>query len=139
MKNKPVLVFSIILFIFISSVIAASPIDPLSRTDKLIRDSHKDTQEYCKETCEAKALEFGETYKEELNTFKAHINQIVWFDRVMTALGVFVVVLLANSFSQFLYRRNLRKYEILQAKLKGWREYEAQQRERRNKKDLGLP
>jgi hypothetical protein len=93
-------------------------IEPISRTDKLIQDAHEDTRAYCNEVFTAYGDNLTLTYQSERRSLLNQFNQIIWFDRVFTAIMIFCVVLLAGAINKLIYRINLRKYETLLDKYK---------------------
>jgi hypothetical protein len=92
---------------------AQTPVTPVSRTDKLIKEEHEATREWCKKEVEYMANGLEEKYQAEKNNLLKFFNQIMWFDRVFTAVGIFCIVIIGNSISNYFRRKHERSEKAL--------------------------
>ncbi len=107
---RKIIYLGIALLLCVSFVFA---VDPVSRTDTLIKDQHQQTRDWCQEQWDSKEQLLKETLNVEKTNFIKEAKVMLWLDRVMLYVGVFCAMFLAMTFRHILDRKTKTKEQTI--------------------------
>lgn len=118
MLNKVSIMLLLVLLVVILShtTIAQPPLEPIARTEAVIRDQHEQTREWCQAQWNEKSLYLEERILEQADNLEKQARQMFWLDRFLTFGLVFLAVFLALTLRTLLDHRKDKRYMDLKDK-----------------------
>ena len=110
MRNKLLL----ILVLLIPIVYAQQPVQPISRTDDLIREQHEQTRQWCKEQVDSKETLIKEELENTKEVLKKEAKEVFWWDRILSFGSLAVAVFFGASVRGLLDKRQLNKLRTIE-------------------------
>jgi len=114
--NGDKIVLGICIFLFFSVTVSAqiAPVDPISRTDKIIQAEHEKTRAWCQEQWQLTHQQLGEQILEEKDNYVEQQKQVLWIDRVASFVSLFFAMFFGITLKSLFDLQRRRKWETIQ-------------------------
>ena len=105
----------IILFILVLPIAfgQVQPVQPIARTEQLIKDEHKATRNWCQQQWDSKEQALRTEFDKEKEELREGIQSLMYWDRILSFGSLFIVLMLGFTFKSFLDLRRNRKAEFI--------------------------
>ncbi len=119
LTSEKIMLLIVLSIWFLLLVIASAnaqirPVEPIARTDELIKQEHQATRDWCQQQWNSKEAAIMQSFQEEKEALKDEAKTIFWWDRVLSFGSLFFAVLLALLIYSWLNKRNERKLSTIQ-------------------------
>ena len=105
-------VMGIIVFLLLLSSVNAA-VDPLSRTDAIIKQEHEKTREWCLNTCTQKFETLQEVFDSEKKALADEAEFIFWKDRVLSFGSLFAAMFFGITLKSYIDLQRKKRREIM--------------------------
>ena len=104
----------LILLLLLSPIVyAVEPIQPIAQTEQIIIYQHEQTRTWCQTQWDSKETSIRQALEDEKNDLEARTREVLWLDRLLSFISIFLACFLAFSLRSFLNSKNKRKLEAI--------------------------
>ena len=113
MRVKTVILIFLVLILIPMVYGQGKPVEPISRTDDLIKDQHIETRAYIDAKFTEKEESLLKTFEDEKDRIFAEAKQIMWWDRILTMGSLFVGIFLSLTVRSWMDWRQAERIRII--------------------------
>lgn len=139
-KDKLGIWLCVSLLLLINVYAQMLPVEPIARTEQLIKLEHEDTRAWCKAQWDKQGEDLQEKFDEETKDLEDKVKTMMWFDRIASFITVFCGMFLAITLKEYLKMRRDKSMLLIDQQEADYEDNEDKEdKDKEDKKDMPEP